>query len=190
MRRIVLIGAIVVAVGVAALFLVRPKAKPAPSRSSRAGTEAEEGTETRTSSRRSGRSRVAGRVRPRTKAELRAERKTARRAERQRKREAKRRERERRRQLKAARSRRGSRRSGRRGKKGQLYTVSAIVSLGSDSYALVDGRRVMVGDVIMGRRIVEIGADRVIVEAFGRRSTVRVGQSIVPLTFSTSRRRR
>jgi hypothetical protein len=61
--------------------------------------------------------------------------------------------------------------------------------LGSDSYALVDGRRVAAGDVVMGRRIVAIEADRVIIEAFGKRSAVRVGESVVPLTFTTKKRR-
>jgi len=194
LKRIVLIIALVVVTGVAGFFLLKPKPKAASSgKASRARTADEENGEAKPQSAR-GRGRVSGRVRTRSKADIKAERKLARKEERKRKREAKRRERERRRQLRASRSRRGTRRlrsrSGRRGSKGQLHVVSAIVSLGSDSYALVDGRRVAVGDVIMGRRIVEIQPDRVVVEAFGRRSTVRVGQSVVPLTFSTRRSRR
>lgn len=185
MKRIVLIATLA-----AAAVIVACQGKPAgrPAREARNGDEAEGRRSAR-------RGRTAGRVSPRSRAEVRAETRAARKEERHRKREARRRERERRRQLRLARrdtrrSATGRRRSSRRGRRGQLYVVSAIVSLGDESYALVDGRRVAVGDVVMGRRIVEIRPDRVSVEAFGRRSTVRVGESIVPLTVSTGRSRR
>jgi hypothetical protein len=67
--------------------------------------------------------------------------------------------------------------------------VKAIVSLGDESYALVDSRRVQVGDVIMGRRIVAVLPDRVEIEAFGKRSSVKVGESLLPPSFGTSSRR-
>jgi hypothetical protein len=119
---------------------------------------------------------------------LRAEKKARRKEERRRRREEKRREREKRRRLKAARQQRGSRRKSKRGRGDQSYVVTAIVSLGNDSYALVDGRRVSEGDVVMGRRIVEIRSDRMVVDAFGRRQTVRVGESLMPATYDARRR--
>ncbi|MFO7675539.1 MAG: hypothetical protein R6X12_04400 [bacterium] len=184
-----MIVVLVAAFGVAGYFLLKPKSAPGRSSAKSGSGEAQEDAgESGTRAR--GRGRTTGRLKPKSKAELKAEKRRVRLEERKRRREAKRRERERRRQLRSAQTRRGSRRSARRGKKGQLYVVSAIVSLGSDSYALVDGRRVTAGDVVMGRRIVEIESDRMVVEAFGRRSTVRVGQSIVPLTYSTSKSRR
>ncbi|MEO0004622.1 MAG: hypothetical protein ABIK49_01280 [candidate division WOR-3 bacterium] len=68
--------------------------------------------------------------------------------------------------------------------------MEAVVSLGSDSYALIDSRRVRVGDVVMGRKIVAIQPDRIEVEAFGRRNVVRVGESLLPSTYSIRERRR
>jgi hypothetical protein len=113
--------------------------------------------------------------------------KRARDEERRRKKELRLRERERRRALRSARSRRGKRRSGRRGQ--SLYVVKAIVSMGDESYALVDSRRVQVGDVLMGRRVVAIQPDRVEIEAFGKRTTVKVGESLLPPTFGLKRTR-
>jgi hypothetical protein len=86
--------------------------------------------------------------------------------------------------LREARKRRGKR----KGRKGQFYVVKAIVSLGSESYALVDGRRVQVGDVVMGRRIAAILQDRIVIEAFGKQSSVRVGESLLPATYSPRKR--
>lgn len=182
MRRIVLIIVLVVAVGVAAFFLLRPR-RPAGGTGT-ASTDTSAGRSTRRSSRRA---RTSGRIQPRSKKELRAERKRRRKEERLRKREARRREREQRQRLREARRRHGSKR---RGRKGNLYVVRAIVSLGSESYALVDGRRVGIGDVVMGRRVVEILPDRLEIEAFGRRSSVRVGESLLPTTYTTKRSRR
>lgn len=131
--------------------------------------------------------RTVGRIKAKTKEERAAERKRLREEERRRKRELKRQERERRRMLKYARSKRGSRKTSR---KGTYYVVKAIVSLGSESYALIDSRRVKVGDVVMGRRIVDIQPDRIEVDVFGRRTTVRVGESLLPPTYFTERKRR
>lgn len=89
--------------------------------------------------------------------------------------------------LRMARSRTSRKAKARR--KGQFYVVKAIVSLGSESYALIDSRRVKEGDVIMGRRIVAILPDRLEIEAFGKRSSVKVGESLLPPTYSTKRRR-
>lgn len=190
MRRIVPILALVVALGIGAYFLLRPKGggtgSRKKSRSSTSDTNVSAAKTTGTQTRRAG--KTTGRVRPRSKKELRAEKKARRKEERRRRREERRRQREQRRRLKEARSKRGRRKKSKRGQ-GQAYIVSAIVSLGSESYALVDGRRVSEGDVVMGRRIVSIRSDRVEVDAFGRRQSVRVGESMMPPTYSTKRRR-
>jgi len=68
--------------------------------------------------------------------------------------------------------------------------VKAVVSLGKESYALIDNRRVRVGDVVMGRKILAIQTDQIEVDAFGRRNIVRVGESLLPPTYSTRERRR
>lgn len=182
MRRIVIIIVLVAAVGVAAFFLLRPRRPAAGTRTS--STDTATGRSTRRSSRRA---RTSGRIQPRSKKELRAEKKMRRKEERRRKREARRRQREQRQRLREARRKHGRKR---RGSKGNLYVVRAIVSLGSESYALVDGRRVGIGDVVMGRRIVEIQPDHLEIEAFGRRSSVRVGESLLPTSYSTKRGRR
>lgn len=184
MRRIVPILAIVVVLGIAGYFLLRPKG--ASRRSSRSSSSDTSSTKTGSRSRRAG--RTTGRVRPKTKKELRAEKKARRKEERRRLREEKRRQREQRRRLKAARQKRGSRKKSKRGRGDQGYVVTAIVSLGDESYALVDGRRVAEGDVVMGRRIVEIRSDRVVIDAFGRRQSVRVGESLMPATYDARRR--
>lgn len=129
--------------------------------------------------------RTSGSLKPMTKEERKAELKKLRAEEKRRKKELKRQEREKKRLLKFARSRRGKRRTSR---KGVYYTVKAIVSLGNERYALVDSRRVVEGDVVMGRRIVSIEPDRIEVEAFGRRSTVRVGESLLPYGYGAKRR--
>lgn len=176
MRRIVIIIALVAVVGFAGFMLLRPRSgakRAAKQAASDAVATAQTG-------------RKSGKLKARSKAEMAEEKKKRKAEERKRKRELRRQERERRRRLRAAGKRRGRR--GRR-KKGQLYVVSAIVSLGNESYALIDGRRVGVGDVIMGRRIVSIQPDRLVVEAFGKTTTVRVGESVVPFAYSERRRR-
>ena len=189
MKRIVPIIAVVIVLGVAAYFLfLRPKGgakKPRKTKTKAKSADAS-GTSTKTPRRRG---RTAGRIKPKTKKELRREKRERRKEERRRRREERRRKREERRRLKEARKRR-RRRKTRRGRKGQTYVVSAIVSLGPDSYALVDGRRVTEGDVVMGRRIVSIGSDRLEVEAFGKRTTVRVGESLMPDSYFSKRRSR
>jgi hypothetical protein len=175
-RRIVIIIALVAVVGIAGYMLLRPR--------SGAKRAVKQAASDAVSTAKTG--RKAGKIKSRTKQELAEEKRKRKAEERKRKRELKRQERERKRRLRYARKRRGRR--GRR-RKGQLYVVSAIVSLGSDSYALVDGRRVGVGDVIMGRRIVSIQPDRLVVDAFGKTTTVRVGESVVPFAYADRRRR-
>jgi hypothetical protein len=182
-RRIVLILVLVVVVAVAGFFLLRPKPAPKPKA---AGTSESGSTgEASTGKKPVKGGKTSGRLKPKTAEERKEEKKRIRLEERRRKRELKRRERERRRMLRLARRRRGKR----RGRKGQTYVVKAIVSLGTESYAMIDGRRAQVGDVVMGRRIVAIQPDRIEVEAFGRRSSVRVGESLLPSTYTPSRRK-
>ncbi len=190
MRRvgILILLAVVVVVG-AVLLLRKPKAGSAraKSKTKEADTSATvSGTPARPAS--AGRGKTVGRIKAKTKEERLAEKKKRREEERKRRKEMKRRERERRRMLKYARSKRGSRKSGAR--KGTYFVVKAIVSLGNESYALIDSRRVRVGDVIMGRRVVDIKPDRIEIEAFGRVTTVRVGESILPPGYFIERKGR
>jgi sRNA-binding protein len=194
-RRIVLVLVLVGVFIVAGYMLLRPKRGPARSKSSRTAVQDStgDGSVSRTSTKavRSGSSRggargkVAGSLKASTKEERRAKTKQIRDEERRRKKELKRQEREKKRMLKGARTRRGQRKS----RKGDnYYVLKAIVSVGSQNYALIDGRKAQVGDFVMGRKIVEIGQDRIEIEAFGRRSTVRVGESLMPSSYSPKRR--
>jgi hypothetical protein len=188
-RRIVLVLVLVAVVGIAGFLLLRPKGKATRDKAKTAQTGSGDSTGAATAAKPCRKaSRAAGALKPKTREDRKAEVKRVREEERRRKRELKRQERERRRRLKAAGSRSRSRGRGR--SKGQYYVLKAVVSLGSDSYALVDGRRAGVGDVIMGRRIVAVGPDRIEVEAFGRRMTVHVGESLVPSSYAPNRRGR
>lgn len=187
MRRIVLIVLIVAVVGIAGFLLLKPKPKPAPKKQA-ASADSSEGTATASKSRTSaapakGTTRRRGTtakasMKAMTKEERRAQMKRIRDEERKRKRELKRQEREKRKALRQARRNRGKRKTGKRGQ--SLYVVKAIVSLGDESYALIDSRRARVGDIVMGRRVVAIEPDRLVIEAFGRRTVVRVGESLIP----------
>lgn len=192
MRRIVLVLVLVAVFVVAGYMLLRPKpkAKSARAKSSTVavGDMTDQGVPARpvgkvaksgSKSARTG--KVAGTLKASTKEQRRAQMKKIKDDERRRKKELKQQEREKRRMLKGA-SARGGRRKASKG--GGFYVLKAIILLGDHSYVLVDGRKAQVGDVVMGRRIVEIGQDRIEVEAFGRRSTVRVGESLLPSSYS------
>ncbi|MBM3314904.1 hypothetical protein FJY71_03560 [candidate division WOR-3 bacterium] len=190
MRRIVLVVALVAIVGFAAWMLLKPKPARRPSRratsSDTSGTAAQPG-----SARQAGRGaagRTSGRLRATTKAERTAERKRLREERRRQRREARRRERERKRALRYARKRGSTRK---RSRKGQYYVLKAtIVAPGAERFALIDSRRVGVGDVVMGRRVVSISENSIEVESFGRVITVRIGESLLPPSAATGRRRR
>jgi hypothetical protein len=194
MRRGVLVLVLVAVFVVAGYMLLRPKGAAR----ARAGTAVTDSTgvagsagssaaAVRTGTSRTARAgKVAGTLTASTKEERRAKAKKIREEERRRKRELKRLEREKKRMLTRAASRRG-RRSTRRG--GQLYVLKAIVALGNENYAMVDGRKVQVGDYVVGRRIVLINPDRIEIEAFGKRSTVRVGESLLPSSYAPTIRR-
>ena len=189
MRRIVLVLVLVVVLAIAGYMLLRPKRTSARAKSKTAltdstGAAGSSAKAVRPAGRRTG--RAAGKLKPSTKEERRATAKRIKAEERARKRELKRQERAKKRMLKrAARSRR--RRSTRRG--GQLYALKAVIVLGSESYALVDGRKVQVGDFVRGRKIVGISPDRIEIEAFGKRSIVRVGESLLPSSYAPTARR-
>jgi len=193
MRRIVLVLVLVAVFVVAGYLLLRPKRAPARSRSGTALTDTAGSAGSATSDARAVRpggrtartGRVAGRLKASTAAERRAEAKKIRDAERKRKKELRRQEREKKRMLRRAASRRGRRTS----RKGEgYYVLKAIVAVGNQSYALIDGRKVQAGDFVLGRKIIEIGQDRIEIEAFGRRSTVRVGQSLMPSSYTPTGR--
>lgn len=190
MRRIVLIILVIAVVGIAGFFLLKPKPK-APEKKSGSADSTDEAASTAAGNeakgaakspaakgtRRRGSTAKAA-MKPMTKEERKAQTKRIREEERKRKRALKRQEREKRKALRQARRKRGKRKSGKRGQ--QMYIVKAIVSLGDESYALIDSRRARVGDIVMGRRIVSIDPDRLTIEAFGKRTVVRVGESMIP----------
>lgn len=197
MRRIVLVLILVAVVGFAGFMLLKPKGSARSSKRAAAtvtdstGSVRTAASKGKSAAKPARRGKTTGALKPMTKEERKAEVKRRREEERRRRKALKQQERERKRALKAA-GRLG--RSSKRSSKGQYYVVKAIVSLGHDSYALIDGRRAQVGDVVMGRRIVSIEPDRIEVEAFGRQSTVRVGESLLPSSYggsgSTRRQRR
>ena len=196
MRRIVLVLVLVGVFVVAGYMLLRPKpkAKPAGAKSSTAAvgnandpgapaSPAAKAGKSGSASAKGG--KVAGTLKATTKDERRAQMKKIKDDERARKKALKLQEREKRRLLKGASARGGRRKVG---KGGGFYVLKAIIFLGDHSYVLIDGRKAQVGDVVMGRKIVGIGQDRIEVEAFGRRSTVRVGESLLPSSYSPKRK--
>lgn len=186
MRRIVLVLVLVVIVAIAGYMLVRPKHGQARAKSttavsdtsSYAGATATTAQAARPAGGKARVGKVAGTLRASTAEQRRVQKKAIRDAEVARKRQLKLQAREKKRML----ARAGRARGGRaRGSKGQgLYVLKAIVTMGNGNYAMVDTRKVQVGDVVLGRRIVSIGQDRIEIEAFGKLSTVRVGESLVP----------
>lgn len=188
MRRVgilIVLAAVVVVGGI--LLLRKPKSSRGKSKAKTVQSDSTVGMQSGVSVKRRAKGKTVGRLKAKTKAERLAERKRLRAEEKRKRRELKRRERERRRMLRYARRKHGSRKTSR---KGTYYVVKAVVSLGSESYALIDSRRVSVGDVVMGRRIVDIKPDRIEIEAFGRRTVVRVGESILPTSYFSERKRR
>jgi hypothetical protein len=195
MRRIVLVLVLVAVLALAGYMLLRPKrAKARPkSRSALVDTTeygssqtASAGAVRSTGTRRSS-GKVAGKLKASTAAERKEKARQIREEERRRKKELRRQERLKKRMLKQARTRRG-RRSGRKGS--ELYVLRAVVATGSESYAMVDSRRVQVGDFVLGRRIVSISPDRIEIEAFGKRSTVRVGESVLPSSYAPTKQKK
>jgi len=189
MRTIVLVLVLVGVLAIAGYMVLRPKgAKARPKSKTALADTSEYGGSTGTAAKavspagkRTAKStgKVAGQLKASTKAERSAKAKQIRAAERARKKQLKAQARAKRKLLsKSARNRRG--RSARKG--GGVYVLKAVVANGSENYAMVDARKVQVGDFVMGRKIVGISPDRIEIEAFGKRSTVRVGESLLPTT--------
>jgi sRNA-binding protein len=185
MRRIVLVLVLVVVLAVAGYMLFRPKRAPARAKARSALTDSSDYGGARPASavrpaanRPKSSGKVTGKLTATTAEERRAKAKQIRAQERARQRELKRQERLKKRMLSASARTRRSRRTGRKG--GETYVLKAVVATGSENYALVDSRKVQVGDFVLGRKIVGISPDRIEIEAFGKRSTVRVGESLMP----------
>lgn len=180
MRRIVLVLVLVVIVVIAGFMLLRPKRGSAQPKSVSAATDTSAlggATAARPAGGKAAKAgKVAGALTASTPEQRRAQAKVIRDAENARKKELKRQAREKKRMLAKA----GRAHGGRAGKGQGLYVLKAVIAMGNDNYAMVDTRKVQVGDIVLGRRIVSIGQDRIEIEAFGRRSTVRVGESLVP----------
>jgi hypothetical protein len=82
-----------------------------------------------------------------------------------------------------------ARNRGRRSKgKRSLYDAYTLKGTVGGRYALIGSRRLEVGDVIAGKRIVAVESDRVVLEQFGSRFSVRIGDP-VEKTLQTKRRR-
>ncbi len=139
--------------------------------------------------------KATGEIKPKTQAEIDLERKKVKSLERARKRELRRQQRVARRArflggirygLSSLRTRRGRRTTygygARTGGKGnvQLNKLSAIFTIENENFALIDGRQVKKGDDIMGRKIVEILSDRIVINEFGRTREVKLGESVLP----------
>jgi hypothetical protein len=189
MRRIVLVLVLVVVLAIAGYMLLRPKgAKARPKSTSALSDTSEYGVSqgasagaVRPASKRRSSGKVTGKLKASTAAERKAKAKQIRDDERRRKKELARQQRANKRALRQG----GARRARRTGRKGaELYVLRAVVATGSGSYAMVDSRRVQVGDFVLGRKIVSISPDRIEIEAFGKRSTVRVGESLLPSSYA------
>jgi ribosomal protein L16/L10AE len=197
MRRIVLVLVLIGVLAIAGYMLLRPKGAKARAKSKTAlsdssesgGSTASDAKAVRSSRSRTSRStgKVAGNLKASTAEERRAKAKQIKAAERARKKALKRAEREKKRMLKkSARTRRG-----RATRKGEgMYVLKAVVVTGSENYALVDARKVRVGDFVLGRRIIGISPDRIEIEAFGKRSIVRVGESVLPPSYAPTTTRK
>ncbi|MCS7258625.1 MAG: hypothetical protein NZ601_04585 [candidate division WOR-3 bacterium] len=151
-------------------------------------------------------SKTAGKITPRSKEELAAERKKRKAEERARARELRRqkREQERARRLQSRygygyygyRNPRVGRRGFRYGILGSarsrktgsgFYVLKAILEVGNEKVALIDGREVRINEEIMGRKVTAIYDDRIIISVSGQTKEIKLGESLIPQT--TERRR-
>ncbi|MEO0116257.1 MAG: hypothetical protein ABIK97_01795 [candidate division WOR-3 bacterium] len=112
-----------------------------------------------------------------------------RRLERQKRKEEKKRLREERRRRRLEEKMRKRAMRQRKGKRVGYNLLQAIFYSESGSYVIIDGKTYKVGDEISGRRIVKIEKDKIIVEYHGTQKSVKVGESITPLSLTPTRRR-
>jgi hypothetical protein len=83
----------------------------------------------------------------------------------------------------------GQRRARTGGGRKSLYDAYTLKGTVAGTYALVGSRRLERGDVVAGKRIVDIGSDRIVVEQFGTRFTVVLGEPIDRGLTTGSRKR-
>lgn len=189
MKKIILFAVL----GILVIFLgVRLLAKPKrPS-----GTPS-----VRTGSKKTG--KTTGQIKAKTAEEIAAEKRKARKEERERRKELRRRQREERRAQRMAsrygysqnrlriRGRRGGM-STARGRKSSatLYQLRAIIIIDNTNYALIDNRQVQKGDDIMGRKIVDILSDRIVIDDAGKFREIKIGEMVFPNLMTQSKRTR
>jgi hypothetical protein len=133
-----------------------------------------------------GRKGKRGSLQGQTPTEIASEKKRLREEKKRLKQELRRKKREER--LREAEARRRGRRKRSRGKR-SLYDAYTLKGTVAGAYALVGSRRLERGDVVAGKKIMEIGSDRIVVEQFGTRFTVRLGEPI-DLGMSTKSKKR
>jgi len=63
-------------------------------------------------------------------------------------------------------------------RRGSLYDVYMLKGTIAGRYALIGSRRLERGDVIAGKKLVEVSSDRITLEQFGSRYTIRVGEPV------------
>lgn len=172
------------------------------------------GCQPKSTPRQRGSGRTAGQIKPKTKEQIAEEKRQVQLAERKRQKELRRemlrRKREERRAQQLAgrygerwagrygdyssRTRRGRRASygssSRQRKTSGLYQITAIFTIEGKKYALIDARYVTAGDDIMGRKVIDILDDRIIINEYGRTREVRIGESILSSPITPQRRTR
>ncbi len=184
MRRGILFLIILVALVFFAWQVVLKPKKTSQRVSKKTKTEVSETTEpTKKRGKRVGKlKRLSKEERKAEKERLRAERKKMRQELRRRKREER-----------LARAGSRSKRRGKKSRKGiSAYVLQAIIWFDVEpSYAMIDGKRYEIGDVVSGRKIIAIKQDYIVVDYRGTQTTVRMGESVLPKGyFGTERRRR
>lgn len=128
----------------------------------------------------------AGKLKTQTKDEKKAEKARLRAEKRRLKQELRQRKKEERLARRLAKSRRST-----KGKK-QInpFVLQAIVWFDvGPSYAMIDGRKYQIGDVVSGRKIVAIRQDQIIVDYQGTQTVVRMGESVLPKAYLQTGRR-
>ena len=120
--------------------------------------------------------KTSGQLKTKTNAEIMAEKRNARKEEMKRRRELQQRKR-----LEERAKRTGLIRSkSKRGHISQMYLVRAIMNINNEKHVLIDATSYAKGSEIMGRNIVGIMDDRIIINEYGRIREVKIGESVLP----------
>jgi hypothetical protein len=85
---------------------------------------------------------------------------------------------------------RGLRKRGRKTGRRSLYDAYTLKGTVAGRYALVGNRRLETGDIIAGKKLVEVGSDRIALEQFGTRFSVRIGEPVERGGDTRGRKRR